>query len=87
MQDLSKEELKLIVEALLFSGTVQVFSEHTDVECKQMVELAKKLNTGSTVELDGIYFLAETEYEEPYVADIPVSFPNLPQVGIKDVLG
>ena len=72
MQNLTKEDIKLVVESLLFTGTVQVFSEHNDEECKRMVELAKKLNEGSTAELDGIYFLAETEYEEPYVADIPV---------------
>lgn len=87
MQNLSNEELKLVIEALLFTGTVQVFSEHTDAESKQMVELAKKLNVGVDSELNGIYFLVETKYEEPYVSDIPTAFPKLPQVGILDVLG
>jgi hypothetical protein len=87
MQNLTNEELKLVIEALLFTGTVQVFSEHTDAEAKQMVEIAKKLNVGVEPELSGVYFLVQSKYEESYVSDIPAAFPKLPQVGIKDVLG
>ena len=87
MQNLSNEELKLVIEALLFTGSVQVFSEHNDTECKQMVDLAKKLNEGGADrDWSGIFFLVETKYEESYVADIPTTFPKLPQVGIKDIL-
>lgn len=85
MQNLTPEDTKLIIEALLFTGSVQVFSEHTDEQSKKMVDLAKKLNPGN-VDLDGVYFLEETEYEEAYASDILKSFPRVARVGIADLL-
>lgn len=87
MENISSDERKLIIEALLFTGSVQVFSEHTDEDSKKMVDIAKKLNTGHNVELNSIYFLVEKEYEETYASGIVESFPNVPQVGIKDIMG
>jgi hypothetical protein len=87
MENISSDERKLIIEALLFTGSVQVFQEHTDADSKKMVDIAKKLNAGHNVDLNCIYFLVETEYEETYASDIVESFPNVPQVGIKEIMG
>ena len=87
MENITSDERKLIIEALLFTGSVQVFSEHTDEDSKKMVEVAKKLNAGHNVDLDNIYFLVEKEYEENYASGIIESFPGVPQVGIKDIMG
>lgn len=87
MQDLTPEENKLIIESLLFAGSVQVFSEHTDQQSKQMIELAKKLNKTVDADLNSIYFLEEKQYEEIYATDILDSFPKVPRVGIADLMG
>lgn len=87
MQNLTPEELKLVIEALLFTSSVQVQSDHDDKQTKQMVDIAKKLNKDNAVTLDSIYFLVETEYEESYANDILEAFPNVPQVGVKELLG
>lgn len=87
MQNLTSEELKLVIEALLFTSSVQVQSDHDDKQTKQMIEIAKKLNQGNNVTLDSIYFLVEKDYEETYASDILEAFPNVPQVGVKEMLG
>jgi hypothetical protein len=87
MENLTADEIKLVVEALLFTGSVQVFSEHTDEQSKKMVEIAKKLYSKNPTELKGIYFLVEHAYEEEYASDILTAFPNIPQADIKSLMG
>lgn len=86
MQNLTNDEFKLIVEALLFAGSVQVFSEHTDEQAKQMVELAKRINKDKDLDINRVYFLEEKQYEETYATDILESFPKVPRVGIADLM-
>ena len=87
MQNLTQDEMKLVIEALLFTSSVQVQSDHDDKQTKQMVEIAKKLNKTANVPLNSIYFFVENEYEETYASDILNSFPEVPQVGVRELLG
>lgn len=87
MENLTANEIKLVIEALLFTGSVQVFQEHTDAQSKEMVEIAKKLFAKTPTELKDIYFLVEQAYEEDYANDILKAFPNIPQTDVKTLMG
>jgi hypothetical protein len=80
------EESQLIIEALLFTASVDVCSDHTEVQRAKMVELAGVLNNKfDKPRLNNVYIFNEDVPECETTLKIINSFSNIPlQDIIKD---
>lgn len=71
------EEKQLLVEALLFTASCDVSSEHSDVHRRRMIELAKRVNDVNQ-KLHNIYIYESGLNEDVTTEDLKKFFPNLP---------
>jgi hypothetical protein len=71
---------QLIVEALLFSASVQVCANWNDAKQERMVELAKTLGVNPSADIE--FWGDDMELEEPWAAQIPKHF-EIHQTGIE----
>jgi hypothetical protein len=72
---------QLIVEALLFSASVQVCANWNDDKQERMVELAKTLGVNPSADIE--FWKDDMELEEPWAAQIPEKF-EIKQTGIEE---
>jgi hypothetical protein len=77
---LSKEDLKLIVETLLYSASVDVCANWYKEDVSSMVELAKKIRSKEKVALENIYLFEKSQiglYRDEVTENILNNFPEL----------
>lgn len=76
------EEKQLIVEALLFSSTVDICAEWTPKQNALMIDLAKRLNE-TEVKLNTIYLFEGGVFDDDEIANRLIKeFPNLPRSSV-----
>jgi len=76
---LTIEEKQLLIEALLFSASVDVCAEWTNKHKHVILELANKLND-KDIKLDNIYFFDEGPYDDDKtIKMLAENFPNIPR--------
>jgi hypothetical protein len=77
MVKLSKHELNLIVESLLFSSSVNVGADWKEEDYNTMIELASKIETDLTdTEVNNLTFFVEQNYEDKWTVKILDTFKN-----------
>jgi hypothetical protein len=74
---LSTEDKQLVIEALLFTASSDVCSEHTALHRKKMIQLAEKLNVDAG-KLYNIFIFNEKKFEEVETKLILEKFKNIP---------
>ena len=77
---MEQNDKQLIVEALLFSASVQVCANWGEERQARMVELAKTFGVNPTEEIE--FYADDYELEEPWAAQIPKHF-DIQQTGIE----
>lgn len=79
------EEKQLIVEALLFTSSADICSDHTDTHRIKMVEIATKLNE-TLGKLYNIYMYKNSIVEDATTDIILEKFNNVPLQNIDDII-
>lgn len=79
------EEKQLIVEALLFTSSADICSDHTDAHRIKMVEIATKLNE-ALGKLYNIYMYKNSIVEDATTDIILEKFNNVPLQNIDDII-
>lgn len=77
---LSKNELKLIVETLLYSASVDVCANWYKEDVYSMIELAKKIRSKEKFALENIYIFEDSpieSYRDEVTENISNNFPEL----------
>ena len=84
---LSKKDLEVVIEALLFASTVHIVSDVHEKHCSEQFELAKRLKTlCPDIKLNNVQFLIDENYEEPWTESILNEFKdNMKVVDFKNV--
>jgi hypothetical protein len=83
MNNLTDEEINLIIESLLFSACADVAFDYSDELPQQMVNLAKKLKTDNTsVKNISIYTIPEEVFEDLTQQIIDEKFNDLSIINI-----
>jgi hypothetical protein len=81
---LNTEEKQLLVEALLFTASCDVCSDHTPVHHKRMLDLAEKIND-KNIKLHNIYIYETGINDDIITEEVTRKIPNIPrQTVIKD---
>lgn len=76
------EEKQLIVEALLFSSSVDVCAEWTPKQNALMVDIAKRLNE-TEIKLNTVYLFEGGMFDDEQLANQLIKdFPNLPRSSV-----
>jgi hypothetical protein len=75
------EDRQLVVEALLFSASVQVCANWDNEKQERMIELAKTLGVNPSEDIE--FWADDMELEEPWAAQIPEKF-EIKQTGIEE---
>lgn len=81
----TQEEKQLIVEALLFTSSADICSDHTDAHRIKMVEIATKLNE-ALGKLYNIYMYKNSIVEDATTDIILEKFNNVPLQNIDDII-
>ena len=77
---LTKSDLKLILESLLYSASVDVCSNWYKEDVSNMIEIAKKIRNNSQIPLEDIYLFDDCELNG-YRDDITETiFENFPEI-------
>ena len=85
MNDLTEEEINLIIESLLFSACADVALDYNDTLPQKMVDLAKKLKTNSTsVKNISIYTIPGEVFEDLTQQIIDERFNDLNIISISN---
>ena len=72
---LDSEQINYIVEALLFSASVNIGAEWEETDFNKMIEIAKKLkSTCNNINLQKICFYKEDNYEDNWSEDVFKNF-------------
>lgn len=81
----TQEEKQLIVEALLFTSSADICSDHTDAHRLKMVDIATKLNE-ALGKLYNIYMYKNSIVEDATTDVILEKFNNVPLQNIDDII-
>lgn len=77
---LSKNDLKLIVESLLYSASVDICANWYKEDVYKMVELAKKIRMADQIPLENVYLIEDSQiegYRDEVTENISNFFPEL----------
>ncbi len=77
---MDNDDRQLIVEALLFSASVQVCANWSEEKQERMVELAKTLGVNPSEDIE--FWKDDLEMDEPWAAQIPKHF-EIHQTGVE----
>jgi hypothetical protein len=75
---LNTEEKQLLVEALLFTASCDVCSDHTAVHRRRLLEIAEKVND-KNIKLHNIFVYKTGISDDTAPEEIVKRFPNIPQ--------
>jgi hypothetical protein len=76
--NLNKEEIKLVLESLLYSSSVDVTGQFDIGHCKEFFNLAKKIRYSNTdIILENLELFKGVKYEDEHSEDISKVFPEI----------
>jgi hypothetical protein len=85
---LTKEEVNLLTEALLFSSSINIGADWCSEDYEKMLNIAKFLKDkmGKDLKLDNIMFYKEESYEDEFTETILKNFgTNLKECNLNDI--
>jgi hypothetical protein len=77
---LTKNDLKLIIETLLYSASVDVCANWYKEDIYNMVDIAKKIRSNDQFPLENVYLIDESPVEgfrDEITEEISKSFPDI----------
>jgi hypothetical protein len=85
---LTKEEINLLVEVLLFSSSVNIGADWRAEDYKKMLFVAQKLKekNGKDLRLDNVWFYKEEKFEDEFTEEIIENFSDkLRECGLNEI--